>query len=90
MECEKRTTYKNKIEPQTKKISKKNLFTGVRSITAAPGLSVSAIVWAQALPNTTKSSKEFAPKRLAPWTDAHAASPQAYKPGTILSPWTGS
>lgn len=72
------------------KFKRKSILTGVSSITASPGLSVSAIVWAHALPNTTKSSKEFAPKRLAPWTDAHAASPQAYRPGTTLSPWTGS
>lgn len=46
-------------------------------MTASPGLLTSAIVCAQARPNTTKSSRELAPKRLAPWTDAHAASPQA-------------
>lgn len=43
------------------------------------------MVRAQALPNTTRSSRELAPSRLAPWTLAQAASPQAYSPGTTLS-----
>ncbi len=50
-----------------------------------PGLCSSAMVRAQALPNTTRSSRELAPSRLAPWTLAHAASPQAYSPRTTLS-----
>ena len=49
------------------------------------GLFSSAMVKAQARPKTTKSRRELAPKRLAPWTDAQAASPQAYNPGTTLS-----
>lgn len=44
---------------------------------SSPGLCTSAMVRAQALPNTTRSSKELAPSRLAPCTLAHAASPQA-------------
>lgn len=52
---------------------------------SSPGLCSSAIVRAQALPNTTKSRRELAPSRFAPWTLAHAASPQAYRPGTTLS-----
>lgn len=52
---------------------------------SSPGLCSSAMVRAQALPNTTKSRRELAPSRLAPWTLAHAASPQAYRPGTNLS-----
>lgn len=43
------------------------------------------MVRAQALPNTTRSSRELAPSRLAPWTLAQADSPQAYSPGTTLS-----
>ena len=38
---------------------------------------------AAARPKTTKSIREFEPKRLAPWTDAHPASPTAISPGTI-------
>lgn len=52
---------------------------------SSPGLCSSAMVRAQALPNTTKSRRELAPSRLAPWTLAHAASPQAYRPETTLS-----
>lgn len=44
----------------------------------------SFVVNAAALPKTTISNKEFAPKRLAPCTDAHAASPAANNPGTIF------
>jgi hypothetical protein len=50
-----------------------------------PGLEISATLFAQALPNTTISRSEFAPKRFAPWTDAHAASPAAIKPGITVS-----
>ncbi len=48
------------------------------------GLMVSAQRLATARPNTTKSSKELEPKRLAPCTDTQAASPMEYKPGTTL------
>ena len=41
--------------------------------------------WAQARPKTTMSKRELAPRRLAPWTETHAASPAAYSPGTTLS-----
>lgn len=51
----------------------------------SPGLLHLAISRAQERPNTTNSSNELAPRRLAPWTDVHAASPQAYNPGTTLS-----
>jgi hypothetical protein len=37
---------------------------------------------AAARPNTTRSSSELEPRRLAPWTDTQAASPIAIKPGT--------
>ena len=40
---------------------------------------------AHARPKTTRSSKELAPSLLAPWTDAHADSPAAQRPGTISS-----
>lgn len=53
--------------------------------TVSPGLFSSAIVSAHARPNTTKSKSELAPRRLAPCTDEEADSPQAYRPGTILS-----
>ena len=52
---------------------------------ASPGLFCLAIKFAQARPNTTKSNNELAPRRFAPWTDAHAVSPAAHKPGTICS-----
>jgi len=61
------------------------LITGLRGPIDSPGLFSSAIVLAQARPNTTKSNRELAPSRLAPWTDAQAASPHAYKPATTLS-----
>lgn len=51
----------------------------------SPGLLCRAMVWAQARPNTTRSSRELAPSLLAPWTDAHAASPAAYRPSTSTS-----
>lgn len=50
-----------------------------------PGLQDSAILRAHARPKTTRSKSEFAPRRLAPCTEAQAASPQAYRPGTTWS-----
>ena len=41
--------------------------------------------FAHARPKTTRSSKELAPSLLAPWTEAHADSPAAQRPGTISS-----
>jgi hypothetical protein len=38
-----------------------------------------------ALPNTTRSSSELVPRRLAPCTDTQAHSPAAYSPGRIAS-----
>jgi hypothetical protein len=58
---------------------------GVKSGTLSPGLQMSAMRKEAALPNTTMSSREFAPNLLAPCTDAQAASPAANKPGTIAS-----
>jgi len=49
------------------------------------GLMVSAARIAAARPNTTISSSEFEPRRLAPWTETQAASPMAIRPGTRLS-----
>ena len=43
----------------------------------------SQMVMPQARPNTTMSRSELAPRRLAPCTDAQAASPAAYSPGTM-------
>ena len=40
---------------------------------------------AHARPKTTMSSSELAPRRFAPCTDAHAASPAAKSPGTTAS-----
>mmetsp|Transcript_22014 Transcript_22014/g.62561 ORF Transcript_22014/g.62561 Transcript_22014/m.62561 type:complete len:210 (-) Transcript_22014:1124-1753(-) len=51
----------------------------------SPGLAMSAMRFAQARPNTTMSRSELAPRRLAPCTDAHAASPAAKRPGTTRS-----
>ena len=50
-----------------------------------PGLTNSAALFAAALPNTTKSIKELEPSLFAPWTETHAASPIAIKPGTVFS-----
>ena len=44
----------------------------------------SAAFIAAALPKTTKSIKLLEPRRLAPCTEAHPASPTAIKPGRIL------
>ena len=57
------------------------------SLCGWPGLRISATVLAHARPKTTMSRREFAPRRLAPWTDAHADSPAARSPGTM---WFGS
>jgi len=51
----------------------------------SPGLFSAMIVLAQARPNTTRSRRELAPSLLAPWTEAQAASPQAYNPGITSS-----
>lgn len=59
--------------------------TGFKLRVRSPGKFSAAMVWAQALPNTTKSSNELAPNRLAPCTDEQDASPHAYKPGTTSS-----
>ena len=50
-----------------------------------PGFTNSAALFAAALPNTTKSIKEFDPSLFAPWTETHAASPIAINPGTVFS-----
>ena len=52
---------------------------------ASVGLLNLAMKLAQARPKTTRSSKELAPSLLAPWTEAHADSPAAQRPGTISS-----
>mmetsp|Transcript_17997 Transcript_17997/g.36271 ORF Transcript_17997/g.36271 Transcript_17997/m.36271 type:complete len:204 (-) Transcript_17997:37-648(-) len=49
----------------------------------APGVQVPATCRAAARPNTTMSRRELAPRRLAPCTDAHPASPAAYSPFTM-------
>ena len=51
----------------------------------SPGRTVSAQRSAAARPNTTRSISEFEPRRLAPCTDTHAASPSAIRPGTTAS-----
>ena len=70
-------------------------FTRAKVASAAlAGNGLCALFWAisatilspAALPNTTKSNSEFEPKRLAPCTETHAASPTAYKPFTAFSP----
>ena len=48
-----------------------------RSFCAAPGVMVSAQRLAAARPNTTRSSSELLPRRLAPCTETQAASPMA-------------
>lgn len=65
--------------------------TGLILPMVSPGLHFAAMVLAQALPKTTRSSRELAPSLLAPCTEAQAASPQAYRPGTTRSwPFTYS
>mmetsp|Transcript_64484 Transcript_64484/g.120843 ORF Transcript_64484/g.120843 Transcript_64484/m.120843 type:complete len:223 (+) Transcript_64484:312-980(+) len=61
----------------------------------SPGLAISAIRSAQALPKMTMSSRELAPSLLAPCTEAQPTSPAANRPGTtrswsMISPLTGS
>lgn len=51
--------------------------TSFKGLTLAPGREISAIVCAAALPKTTTSRRELAPRRLAPWTETQAHSPQA-------------
>jgi hypothetical protein len=51
----------------------------------APGLTSRRSACAAARPNTTRSSSEFEPSRLAPCTDTQAASPTAIRPGTTCS-----
>ena len=50
-----------------------------------PGCVVAAQCRAASRPNTTRSSSEFEPRRFAPCTDTHAASPTAMRPGTTAS-----
>mmetsp|Transcript_18551 Transcript_18551/g.47703 ORF Transcript_18551/g.47703 Transcript_18551/m.47703 type:complete len:222 (+) Transcript_18551:425-1090(+) len=47
------------------------------------GFTSSAVVSAAWRPKTTRSSRELAPRRFAPCTEAEAASPAARRPGTI-------
>lgn len=85
---------------QKQTINKKNIFvkddkncysTGLILPMVSPGLHSAVMVLAQALPKTTRSSRELAPSLLAPCTEAQAASPQAYRPGTTRSwPFTYS
>lgn len=51
----------------------------------SPGLCSLVMKFAQARPKTTRSNKELAPRRLAPCTDAQAASPAAHRPSIISS-----
>ena len=46
---------------------------------------VSAALNPAARPKTTKSIKELDPSLFAPWTETHAASPIAIRPGTTQS-----
>lgn len=83
---------------QKQTINKKIIFvkddknsTGLILPMVSPGLHSAVMVLAQALPKTTRSSRELAPSLLAPCTEAQAASPQAYRPGTTRSwPFTYS
>ena len=50
-----------------------------------PSLSAPSMNMPAARPKTTRSSSELPPRRLAPWTDTQAASPQANRPLTIWS-----
>ena len=61
------------------------ILTGFISGCVSPGLFCCVMVCAHARPNTTRSKSELAPSLLAPCTEADAASPQAYRPCTILS-----
>ena len=61
------------------------LNTPVAFVEIWPGLINSAQRLAAARPNTTRSSNEFEPRRLAPWTETQAASPTAIRPGTTVS-----
>jgi hypothetical protein len=39
-------------------------------------------------PKISVSSSELAPRRLPPWTETHATSPAAYRPGIEVAPHT--
>ena len=54
---------------------------GQRPCGALPGLTISAQRRAASRPKTTRSSSELVPRRLAPCTETHAASPTAIRPG---------
>ena len=56
-----------------------------RGFCFSPFLRISRQRNAAARPNTTRSSSELAPKRLAPCTDTQAFSPIAIRPGTVAS-----
>ena len=62
--------------------------TGSVTVSETSGMATprrSAAMWRPARrPKTSRSTSEFVPSRLAPWTDAHAASPAAYRPGTTV------
>ena len=47
------------------------------------GFTNSAVVSAVCWPNTTRSSRDSAPGRFAPWTEAQPDSPAASHPGTM-------
>ena len=63
------------------------MYIKIEKLPAPPGALSSGVPTrlAHARPKTTMSSSELAPRRLAPWTDAHAASPAAIRPGTMTS-----
>ncbi len=62
-----------------------NSYTLLISGIGVPAGARAAMFRAQERPNTTKSSRELAPRRLAPCTETHADSPADHRPGTIWS-----
>ena len=60
-------------------------FTKGSSGSVSSGLLNLEMKFAHARPNTTRSNKELAPSLFAPWTEAHADSPAAQRPGTTSS-----
>ena len=69
----------------SKQIYMYHKLTAGKSGILSPGECLSAISKAHARPKITKSNRELAPRRLAPWTEAHAVSPAAYNPSIKTS-----
>ena len=68
------------------------LLVGQRRLARRVGIAIplarSAACSPERRPKISVSSSEFAPRRLPPWTETHATSPAAYRPGMSVAPST--